>query len=99
MEMRKALVFCTVIKEMKDKKATWVMMYLGMCSKCRDKRLTITTQLINNINEFGNWPKDLIEVTFIALEKKPKATKRSDYRTVNFIKHTVNSAARILKKD
>jgi hypothetical protein len=84
---------------MKDKKATGVMSYLGMYSKYRDKSLTMTTQLINNKNKFENWPKDLIEVTFVALKKKPKATKRSDYRTVNFIKHTVNSAAGILKKD
>jgi hypothetical protein len=30
------------------------------------------TQLINSIYETGEWPKDFIEVTMIALKKKPK---------------------------
>jgi hypothetical protein len=32
------------------------------------------TQVINNLYETGEWLKDFIEVTMIALKKKPKAT-------------------------
>jgi hypothetical protein len=35
-------------------------------------------QLINDMYEIGEWPKDFIEVAIIALKKKPKATKCSD---------------------
>jgi hypothetical protein len=47
----------------------------------------IITQLINNIYETGERPKDVTEVTMIAL-KKPKATKRSDHLTVSRVTHT-----------
>ena len=43
--------------------------------------LKIMTKFINTIYETGEWPKDLTEVTMIALKKKPQATKCSDYRT------------------
>jgi hypothetical protein len=41
--------------------------------------LRILNQLFNNIYETGEWPMDLIEVTMIAFQTKPKATKRSDH--------------------
>jgi len=44
--------------------------------------------LINTICETGCWPEDFIEVTMIALKKKPQATKCSDHRTSNIIVHT-----------
>jgi hypothetical protein len=39
------------------------------------------TQLINSIHVTGEWARDCIEVTMIALKKKPKATKCSNHRT------------------
>jgi hypothetical protein len=64
------------IKEMRDKKATGdddipveVLKLLG------EDGLNLMTQLINNVYESGEWPKDFIEVTMIALKKKPKARK------------------------
>ena len=36
--------------------------------------LKIMTKLINTIYETGEWPKDFMEVTMIALKKKPQAT-------------------------
>jgi hypothetical protein len=33
------------------------------------------TQLINNIYESGEWPKDFTEVTMVALKEKSKARK------------------------
>ena len=42
--------------------------------------LRIMTQLINNIHESGDWPKDFTEVSVIAL-KKPSITKCSNYDT------------------
>jgi hypothetical protein len=61
---------------MKDKKVTSdnnvprdVLKLLG------EDGLKIMTQLINDIYETGEWPKDFTEVTMIALKEKPKATK------------------------
>jgi hypothetical protein len=61
------------IKEMRDKKAIGdddvpgdVLKLLG------EDVLRLVTQLINNIYETGEWPKNFTEVTMIALKKKPK---------------------------
>jgi hypothetical protein len=60
------------IKEMGDKKATGdddvpgdVLLLLG------EDGLKLMTQLINSIYVTGEWPRDFIEVTMIALMKKP----------------------------
>jgi hypothetical protein len=45
------------------------------------------TQLINNIYESGEWPKDFTEVTMVALKKKPKATNCTDHRTISLTAH------------
>jgi hypothetical protein len=45
----------------------------------------IIMQLIHNICETGEWPKDFIEVTMIALKKNPYATKCSDHSTICLI--------------
>jgi hypothetical protein len=70
------------IKEMRDKKATGdddvpgdVLKLLG------EDGLRLMTQMINSMYVTGGWPRDFIEVTMIALKKKPKATKCSDHRT------------------
>ena len=36
--------------------------------------LRLTTRLISNMFETGDWPKDLTKITMLALQKKPKAT-------------------------
>jgi hypothetical protein len=46
----------------------------------RKRGIKIMTQVINNIYETGEWHKDFVEVTMIAL-KKPKATNCSDHHT------------------
>jgi hypothetical protein len=60
------------IKEMRDKRATGdndvpgdVLKFLG------EDGLRLMTQLINSLYVIGEWPIDLIEVTMIALNKKP----------------------------
>jgi hypothetical protein len=70
------------IKEMRNKKATGdddvpgdVLKLLG------EGGLKIVTKLITTIYKTGEWPKDFTEVTMIALNKKPQATKCSDHRT------------------
>ena len=50
--------------------------------------LRITTQLINNMFETGDWPKDMTEVTMLVLQRKPKATKCTDHRTISLGAHT-----------
>jgi hypothetical protein len=64
------------IKKMRDKKATGdddvpgdVLKLLG------DDGLRLMTQRINSMYVTGEWPRDFIEVTMIALKKKPKAIK------------------------
>jgi len=54
--------------------------------------------LINIIYETGEWPKDFTEVTIIALQKKPQATKCSDHRTISLIAHTAKIVAKILRR-
>jgi len=48
----------------------------------------IATHLINNMYENGQPPKDFIEVTMTALNKKPKATKCSVHHTISLCTHT-----------
>jgi hypothetical protein len=72
------------IMEMRDKKATGdddvpveALELLG------DNGLNLLTQLMNNIYESGEWPKDFTGVTMVTLKKKPKATKCTDHRTIS----------------
>jgi hypothetical protein len=50
-----------------------MMMYLGMYSKLLGENgLKLMTQLIISVYINGVWPTNFIEVTMIALKKKPK---------------------------
>jgi hypothetical protein len=46
----------------------------------------------------GEWHRYLIEVTMIALKKKPKVTESSDHRTISIIAHAAKIVARILRR-
>ena len=88
-----------VIKEMRNKKATGdddvpgdVLKLLG------EGGLKIMTKLINTIYETGEWLKDFMEFTMIALKTKPQATKCSDHRTISLIAHTTKIVAKILRR-
>jgi len=87
------------IKEISNKKATGdddvpgdVLKLLG------DGGLKIMTKLINTIYETGEWPKDFMEVTMIALKMKPQATKCNDHRTISLIAHTAKMVTKILRR-
>jgi hypothetical protein len=55
------------------------------------------TQLINNMHETGEWPKDFTEVGAVVLKKKPQAAKCMNHRTFILTEHTVQVVvARIL---
>ena len=56
------------------------------------------TKLSNAIYNTGEWSQDFTEVTMIALKKKTKATKCSDYRAISFIANTAKKIAKILKR-
>ena len=60
--------------------------------------LKILTKLINTIYETGQWPKDFIEVTMIALKKKTQATKCSNHRTISLLSQTAKIIAKILRR-
>jgi hypothetical protein len=75
------------------------MMYLGMDSDCRKKIvLNVITQLINNMYETREWPKDFIEVIMIAYKRKPRAATCSNPCAVSFITHTAKRVANFLEK-
>jgi hypothetical protein len=84
---------------MRDKKATGdddvpgdILKLLGADD------LILMTQLINSIYVTGEWPRDFIEVTLIALKKKPKATKCNNHHTISIITHAAKIVARILRR-
>ena len=86
-------------KEIRNKKATGdddvpadVLKLLG------EAGLKIMKKLINTIYQTGEWPKDITEVTLIALNKKPQATKCNDLRTISLIAHTAKIVAKILRR-
>jgi hypothetical protein len=87
------------IKEIRDKKATGDDDVPGVVLKLLEEDgLRLMTQLINSIYITGEWPIDFIEVTMIALKKKPKATKCSDQRTISIITHAAKIVVRILRR-
>jgi len=53
------------------------------------------TQLINNVHENGEWPKDFTEVTIIALHVNKKVAKSSSHRTVSIIARTEKTVLKI----
>ena len=56
------------------------------------------TELISNMHETEEWPKDFTGFSVIALKKKPKATKCSDHRTVGLIANTAKAVMRMLRR-
>ena len=60
--------------------------------------MKILTKLSTIVSNNGEWPQDFTEVTMIALKKKTKATKCSDYRTINLIAHTAKILRRGIEK-
>jgi hypothetical protein len=66
------------VKEMRVKTSTggddvpgYVLKLMG------EDGVRLRTQLINNMYENGEWPKDFTKVAIFAIKKKPKATKCS----------------------
>ena len=65
----------------------------------KDDDLKLMKQLINNIYETGEWPKDFNHVTIITLKEKPKAkTTCSDQCTISLTAHTGNTVAKIIRR-
>ena len=87
------------IKEMRNRKATGDNDTPGDVFKLLGEGgLKILTELSNTIYNTGEWPQVFTEVTMIALKKKTKATKCSDYRTISLIAHTAKIIAKILRR-
>jgi hypothetical protein len=88
-----------VIKEMRDKKATGdddltveALKLLG------DDGLNLLKQLINNIHEYGEWPKDFTKVIMAPLKKKPKARKCTDHCTISLTAHAAKVVASVIRR-
>ena len=60
--------------------------------------MKILTMLSNTIYNTGEWPHYFTEVKTIALKKKTKAIKCSDYRTTSLIAHTAKIIEKILRR-
>jgi hypothetical protein len=56
------------------------------------------TQLINNIYESGEWPKDFTEVTMVALKKKPADKMCTDHRTISLAAHAAKVVASVIRR-
>jgi hypothetical protein len=54
-------------------------------------------QLISNVYETGEWPKNFTEIGMIALKKKSEATKYRAQRMASLIAHTAKMLAGTLK--
>ena len=52
--------------------------------------------LADEIYEFGEWPKEMMESTFIPLPKKPKATDCSNFRTLSIMNHSTKIILRVI---
>jgi len=57
--------------------------------------LRTVKQLINNVHETEEWPKDFTEVTTIALKTNQKVAKCSNHHTVSLIAHTAKTILKI----
>jgi hypothetical protein len=86
------------IKEMRNKQATDDDVPGDVLKLLGEDGLKLVTKLINRIYVTGEWPRDLTEVTTIALKKKLKPTKCSDHRTISIIAHAAKIVARILRR-
>jgi hypothetical protein len=64
----------------------------------RDDGHNILTQLINNIYESGEWPKDFTEVRMVALNKKPKTRKCTDHRKISLIARVAKVVASVIRR-
>lgn len=56
------------------------------------------TLLCQKMYTQGTWPEDFLTTAMIPLEKKPKATKCSDFRTISLISHAAKIMLRILNR-
>ena len=82
---------------MSDKITNMYVYSVCVCVKLLgEDRLTLLTQLINNIYENGEGPQDFSEVTVITF-KKLKATKFSNQCKINLTAHIAKIKTRIPK--
>ncbi|XP_026467813.1 uncharacterized protein LOC113371400 [Ctenocephalides felis] len=88
-----------VINEMRRKKATEDDdIPADLLKELRNNVLKKLTKLLNQIYRTGEWPKDFLDVTMIALQKKPKTNKCRDHRTISLTLHTGKVLAKILTR-
>ena len=57
----------------------------------------LTTKLISNIYETGQWHKYITKVAMTALNKEPEETKFTDCSTISLSTHTAEREETILK--
>jgi hypothetical protein len=71
------------IKDMQRKKATGDdNILVDLLKELGDSGFKIITELFNKIYMSGDWPKEFLDVTTIALPKKNKVKKCNDHTTI-----------------
>ena len=60
--------------------------------------MKIMTALVNKVYMSGDWPKEFLDITTIALPKKNQAEKFSNHRSISLISHTGKIVANIFSK-
>lgn len=62
-----------------------------------EESFRLTTKLINNIHETGEWPMHITEFAMTALKKEPEESKFSDHPTISPSAHTAETEEMILR--
>ena len=58
--------------------------------------ISMLHQIADEIYQNGEWPKEMMESTFIPLPKKPKATDCSNFRTISIMNHSTKIVLRVI---
>jgi hypothetical protein len=86
------------INETRDKKFTGDVVPGDVLKLLGKDGFRIVTQLINNTDDTGEWPRDFTLVTVIALQKKPKLRYAVTTAQFSLISHTAKVLRRRIEK-
>lgn len=89
----------TAIEDMTNKKTTEDdVVPVDVLKVVGEDGLRILLQLLKNIYDTGDCPKDYTQFTRIILNKKPKATEFTENCTISLITYTAKILGKILRR-
>ena len=86
----------TAISRMKNKVAGPDNIVIEMINALEEFRIEKLTDMINEIYEKGEIPRDLSRSIFIALSKRPEAIECELHRTISLMSHNIKIILRII---